>query len=50
MSKVVEKIVTTQLSQYYKKYSKLYPEKIEGQKERLTIDIIAILVHIVKER
>ena len=50
MGKVVEKVVTQELSQYCEKYSKLHPGQMGGQIERLAIDAVVILVHTVQEK
>lgn len=50
MGKVVEKAVAQELSRYCENYSKLHPRQMGGQKERLAIDVVAILVHNVQEK
>lgn len=50
MGKVLEKVVVEQFFQYCQSYSKLYLGQMGGQKERSTIDVVAILVHTVYER
>lgn len=43
-------MVAIQLSQYCEDFSNLHPEQIGDQRERLAIDAISILVHIVQKK
>lgn len=49
MGKIVEKVVAEQLLQYSEGYSKLYPGRMGGRKERSAIDAVATLVNPVQE-
>lgn len=48
MSKIAEKRVVEQFSQYYEAHSKLHSGQIGARKERLAIDAIATLVNTVQ--
>lgn len=49
VSKLVEKVVAKELSQFYEDNSKLYPRQMGGWEERLVIDAVIIFVHTVQE-
>lgn len=50
MGKIIAKIVAKEIFHYYDKYFILYLGQMGGQKERLTIKTVTILVHIVQEK
>ena len=50
ISKVVEKVVAKELSQYYEDYLKLHLGQMGGRKERSAIDTVTTFVHTVQEK
>ena len=50
MGKILEMIIAEQMFKFCEAYSKLHPRQIRAQKKRLTIDAVAMFVHIVQEK
>ena len=50
MGKVLEKVVSKQLSHFSKNFMKLYQDQMRVRKERYAIDTVASLVHKVEQQ
>ena len=49
MGKVLEKVVTNELSRLYKERSLLHPGQIGARKNKSAVDAVALLIHKVQQ-